>query len=52
MILKVKNKKGDYEELEIEFISFWGNWVLAYLATTGVIAGVALILGLLMGALS
>jgi hypothetical protein len=47
MNLLIKNKKGDYEELEVKFSSFWGAWFLTYLATVGVFFGVFIVIGLI-----
>jgi hypothetical protein len=51
MNLKIKNKKGEFEDVEVKFTSFWGSWVLAYFATVGVIIGVCLAFGMMIGIL-
>jgi len=51
MNLSIRNKKGEYELVEVKFSSVWGAWFLCYLATMGVIFGVFLVIGILAGIL-
>jgi hypothetical protein len=44
MKLIIYNKKNETEQLDIKFSSFWGYWILAYLATMGVMLITTLLL--------
>lgn len=50
MELKIITEKGKEERIQVKFLSFWGIWALAYLATAGVIF-VATIIFVLLGSM-
>ena len=48
MIIRIKNKKEEYEDVEVKFTSIWAAWVVSYLATIGVITAVVCVFAILM----
>jgi len=50
MKLKILNKKGKEEVLEVKFTSFWAIHLCCALATGGLLLGGSIIISILLGA--